>query len=167
MAYCKRPPLCFYLACVEPVCCQNISRRSTSGLHMFVCIAIFSFGQKKHPSIPNSSNDVSKWEMFFPGTILEPEMLIVVSGFCSTILFWGGGTQALQFWEGWMYYQNRVAGTKRSRCPSRRSTSNRHGVVKARSRKDDTWNSLVLSWWQAVFGKICHVIDRDLLQLVM
>ena len=71
-----------------------------------------------------------------------------------------------------MYYQNRVAGTKRSRCPSSRSTSNRHGVVKARSRKEDTWNSLIrwviqlmagcLFWWKG-----CHVIDGDVATIIM
>ena len=108
----------------------------------------------------------------FPGTILEPDMLIFVYGrLCSTILTgWHSGTPV--FLGGWMYYQNRVAGTKRSRCPSSRSTSNRHGVVKARSRKEDTWNSLIRWVFQRLlqgvfFGGICHVIDGDVATIIM
>ena len=75
------------------------SRRSASGLHQFVCIAILSFDQKKqHPYIPNSTSDVSKWEMFFPWNNPETRNAdICISGrLCSTILTaWHSGTPVL------------------------------------------------------------------------
>lgn len=69
------------------------SRCSASGLHQFVCITILSFDQKKqHPYTPNSTRDVSKWEMFFPWNNPETRHAdICISGLSSTIFL--GGTQ--------------------------------------------------------------------------